>query len=93
MQAEILQRCKGMKQEIEDLHRKGKNESDDIGKWVQDITWCILFIFISLRGKKKTYRILSLYQVDSVFIMFTGNPKLVHGASRHSCQDLEKERS
>lgn len=52
MQAETLQRYKGMKQEIGDLHRKCKNESDDIGKWVQDITWCILFIFISSRGKK-----------------------------------------
>ena len=91
MQAETLQRCKGMKK-MGIYIGTCKNENDDIGSWVHDITWCIsLFILIHLR--KKSYRILTLYQVDSAHIVFIGKPELVHGGMQALMPEFGKRKN
>ena len=49
-----------------------------------------MYLFVLIHSlRKKHYRILALYQVDTANTVFIGNSESVDGGSRYSCQSLE----
>ena len=87
----LVEKCKGMKK-LGIYIWTCKNKNDDEAEFMASFD---VFICSNsfLKEKKKHYRILALYQVDTADTVFIGNPESVDGGSRHLCQSLEKERT